>query len=315
MSEFGEGMERVERVFRDYESLDQKFKVKGTVYTTQYSQVYNERTVEMKGSLEMLTKQKWGDLPLATRIIDTEGEAGQAVEWAIIGVLFKEMKLRYSVLDQFVGTSTAIAAKDTEKVICSDSDTLLLEDASGRVALGGPLVDSELNNLVSGVMVACRGCVDRGGVLQVTDMITYGDGYTNKPPGSSSSWSAVLGPRSNSSNSSNSMEVDSSEDTQEAEDDAYVMLVSGLEVGGRRSQEEMQANGESGDVDLARQMLLDYLSGRLGGEEEVKKSSRIARLVVAGNSIDIPPIDAEAVATSYGPARTKIEKDYQAKST
>ena len=36
---------------------------------------------------------------------------------------------------------------------------------------------------------------------------------------------------------------------------------------------------------LASQLLMDFISGRLGGEKEIKIASQVVRVIVAGNSV------------------------------
>jgi hypothetical protein len=76
--------------------------------------------------------------------------------------------------------------------------------------------------------------------------------------------------------------------TEEEEEDpasSYVLLVSGLEFGSTlvASSPEGTGEGEGGGVDdvmsleLSTQMLADFVSGRLGGEEQMHLASRIGR--------------------------------------
>ncbi len=259
-----------------------KVAANGTDYTKQYSHMYIKRTLLMKQVLIRMAALRWPDVPLADRVIDTEGSTKNTHDWAIVGVLYKEMKLRGSVLDEFKGSGTGlISAVDTSRMIASDDDYLVLEDESGRVEISGESL--QVQHTVSGVMIAVRGRVDSKGVFQVADVLTYDSCYSNEPLSSDN-------------------------------DDRYVMLVSGLGVGRARSPEEMIADNDVGDIDLSRQLLLDWLSGRVGGDEDVALSSKVVRLILAGDSIDVPAIDHDAVALTYGPNRTKLEKDHQVKS-
>jgi len=264
-------------------ALHDRFKLtaSGTNYTKQYSHMYVERTLQMKKVLSKLAAERWTDVPLADRVIDTEGSTKASHDWAIVGVIYKEMKLRGSVLDEFKGSGTGIiTATDTQRRIASEDDYLVLEDESGRVVVEGAALQAQ--HMVSGVLIAVRGRVE-GGVLQVNDVITYDAAYANQP-----------------------LPADG--------DDRYVMLVSGLGVGRAHSPEEMVASKDPGDSDMARQLLLDWLSGRAGGDADAALAAKVVRLVLAGDSIDVPVIDHEAVSLTYGPVRTKLEKEHQAKS-
>jgi len=91
-------------------ALHDRFKLtaSGTDYTKQYSHIYTERTMQMKKVLSKLAQEKWPDIPLADRVIDTEGSSKTSHDWAIVGVLYKEMKMRGSVLDEFKGAGTGL---------------------------------------------------------------------------------------------------------------------------------------------------------------------------------------------------------------
>lgn len=57
----------------------------------------------------------------------------------------------------------------------------------------------------------------------------------------------------------------------------YVLLVSGLRVG-------------SSSDGLPLQMLADFIGGRLGGEDELSLASKVARVVICGDSLASPEI-------------------------
>ena len=54
-------------------------------------------------------------------------------------------------------------------------------------------------------------------------------------------------------------------------DPTYVLVVSGLEIGGVRNQVPVQ-------------MLIDFITGHLGAAADVSEAARISRVIVAGNS-------------------------------
>lgn len=62
--------------------------------------------------------------------------------------------------------------------------------------------------------------------------------------------------------------------------DEYLAVVSGLSVGA-----ESQADAQI-------QMLVEYLSGEVGGHDDQTVASQITRLIIAGNSL-LPVIDIE----------------------
>jgi DNA polymerase delta subunit 2 len=272
-----------------------KFKVGASNYATQYNNLYTQRTKIMKEKLAEMVKAKWGDgCKLAEKIIDTETNTGDddssdkdPAGLAIIGVLHKEMKKRDSVLEHFKdGTGNSLVKVNWTKNISDKEDTVLLEDDSGRASLGGALMEKEIPKLVGGIVVAVRGNVDNAGVFQVVDYLTYDGCYSN---------------------------VDLYSDSEAGADPKYVMLVSGLRVGSLEAPRE-----DEEDTDFSIQLLFDFLAGRLGGEEEVKKASRITKVIIAGNSVELPVADKEgaiAAGTVFGTNKTKLEKQQQEMSS
>lgn len=72
-------------------------------FSKQYSHLYVQRSTEMRAGLVELVKREWGEsFPLAAKIIDTEVNLEELKqEIALIGILYKEMSQRASVLDEF----------------------------------------------------------------------------------------------------------------------------------------------------------------------------------------------------------------------
>lgn len=52
-------------------------------------------------------------------------------------------------------------------VLHAQTDGLILEDESGRIALGGEMVMAHIGQMVTGVVVAVKGSVGADGVMQV----------------------------------------------------------------------------------------------------------------------------------------------------
>ena len=163
---------------------------------------------------------------------------------------------------------------DWTKNISDPGDSVILEDPSGRAALGGPLIEKEIARMVSGVMMAVRGNVDDSGIFHVVDMITYDECFSN---------------------------MDVKKASMAGDDPKYIMIVSGLSIGASDVPECDDANSS----EFTTQLLFDFASGRLGGDEEMKKA-RITRLIVAGNSAELPVVDTEgaiAAGTVFGSSR------------
>ena len=284
----------MERAVSKHKDDCAKYKVSKSNYSTQYNHLYHHRTRDMKPALEKLVKQKWGSsCKLAAKIIDTESNTGDSEDrdpagMAIIGMVYKELKKRQNVLSTFKdGTGSTVMKMDWSKNICDPEDTVILEDPSGRAALGGPIIAKEIKRMVSGVMMAVRGNVDDAGIFHVVDMITYDECFSN---------------------------MDVKKESIAGADPKYVMIVSGLSIGASAVPE----NDDGNSNEFTTQLLFDFLSGRLGGDQELKKASLITRVIVAGNSVELPVADTEgaiAAGTVFGSSRTKLEKQQQEMSS
>src|SRR3546814_3921067 len=141
----------------------------------------------------------------------------------------------------------------------SDGDTLVLEDDSGRVRLVNHGLD--VHTIVTGVTIAIRGATNHLGEFEVASVCAC-------------DW-LVQPARS------------------VAPPEAYVMLVSGLEVGSASSEAHL----------LSIQLMADLVTGRAGGSEDYAFMSKVTRVIIAGNSVCGP--DAPALKDRYMSAKKK----------
>ena len=146
----------------------------------------------------------------------------------------------------------------TSAQLASENDTLLLEDESGRVVLTGEIPVGEF---VTGVVIGVYGELVDGAKFHVDAWWTAGMAPQNPfPPVRKSLLLRIY---------KHSLTIIL------AENDQYVVLVSGLAFG-------------ANEQPLALQMMVEYLSGRLGDETIQEFSSKIVRVIVAGNLIASP---------------------------
>ena len=152
----------------------------------------------------------------------------------------------------------------------------MLEDESGRINLVGEQIRSA--GLVTGVILGALGMEISSGDFEVVDFC-----FAGMPPQPRISLPDI-----------ESMDVDCEYAAplpmlthvqtiylaSPSDSDEWVALVSGLEVGAPRP------------CDAQIQMLVEFLTGELGDSEDQLTSSRISRLIIAGNSI------AEVVTTN-----------------
>jgi hypothetical protein len=90
------------RAVAPYEPRGGRFLIINKDFSKQYSNLYVARMKAMKPGLVELAKREWKNVQLAQKIIDTEDNLQEMRdEVALVGVLYKEMGLRSSVLDEF----------------------------------------------------------------------------------------------------------------------------------------------------------------------------------------------------------------------
>ena len=244
---------------------------------TQFNNVYKNRINQMRPILRKEAIRKWGSEEESLNFMDKiiEAEANQGQVCVLIGTLYKEMELKPSVLDEFKDYSAAKV--ELLPNITSVSDSLILEDDSGRVKLKG--MEAITSTLVTGVIVALKGCVDNGGIFGVVDWTTADETLFEDTPGITKS----------------------PEEEMSTKDEKYVLLVSGLELG-----------SESESSMLPAQLFADFVSGALGGPNDIKLASQVVRVIVAGNSIaPLPSVLGRELR--FGVQKDKVDSARNAK--
>ena len=172
----------------------------------------------------------------------------------VLGTLYKEMKLKPSILDEYV-KDLGLPRPLPDAKFTSPDDSLLLEDEGARVRLSGDALP--VQTLASGICLAVRGRSD-GPDFHVHQLCFTPPGPQTPLPGAGAPAAAAP-------------------DTEAT----YVALVSGLNLG---------ASGAGAGDPLLPQLLTDWLSGCLGGEAEQKLASRVVRCIVAGDCVcSVPP--------------------------
>ena len=266
------------------------FKPASSSHLQQYSQLYTQRLSKLRGMLFTQCKARWPNVRTVEKIIDCEyREEEEAVEQEkgvegnqesskmevsgpeeciIIGTVYKEMRLRPSVLDEFKEQNGIVSGIVLPLLkYTSEEDVLLLEDESGRILLEGDM-SGWRNRLVTGVVGAFRGRANSQGAFQVVDLLFAGSGLENPRQSALSSSSSIAG---------------------------SVLLVSGLKIGAAADP-------------LPLQMLADFIGGRLGGSGDVNTASQIVRVIVAGNSISTAEVTRKRYASSSSLVSGEKEK-------
>lgn len=192
------------------------------------------------------------------------------------------MSLRSSVLDEFKEHNGVMGmTAPTLANIASENDFLVLEDESGRIRLSGKMAESlnadasvptTIGMLVTGIAVALRGKVDTSiGVFNVNDSLFYGEAAA----------AAAVSLKNKSNGGATEMDVD----VDGNNNPMFLMLVSGIEAGASSDDSHM----------LSSQMLMDFIAGRLGGEEDRKKASQMVRVIFAGNNVTAASTDSQTI--------------------
>ncbi|KAJ4979957.1 hypothetical protein NE237_010737 [Protea cynaroides] len=221
-----------------YQNLDEKYGIHKEQYRgQQYSHMYFTRLHHMRNLLYSLVKKWKPHLPVCKVLGLEEGK-----ECIIVGTLYKHMKLKPTILDEYSKERSAVPLVKSHNFMHPE-DYLVLEDESGRVKLGGTLLEPSL--FVTGLVVALHGKETTTGQFLVQDIHEAGLPSQIELP------------------------LDSREDK-------YVIFVSGLSVGSTTSNP------------LQLQLLVDHITGHLGDEKEQSIASLIVRVVIAGNSVEIP---------------------------
>ncbi|XP_057983686.1 DNA polymerase delta small subunit [Malania oleifera] len=150
-----------------YRVADEKYEIhKETYRGQQYSQIYFARLHLMRTLLHSLVHDWKPHLPVCTVLGLEEGK-----ECIIVGTLYKHMKLKPTVLDEYSKERSVIPLVKPHNFVHQD-DQLVLEDESGRVKLGGTVVLPSV--YVTGVVAALHGKETAAGDFLVQDILEAG---------------------------------------------------------------------------------------------------------------------------------------------
>ncbi|EPS71644.1 hypothetical protein M569_03114, partial [Genlisea aurea] len=229
----------IHRKQSSYKSLDEIFMIDNEVYRgQQYSQIYFARLHLMRTLLYSLLPSWKPHLPVCT-VLGLEEEK----KCIIVGTIFKHMKLKPTILDEYSKDRSGSPLVQTHNFIHSD-DFLALEDDSGRVKLHGTLLSP--SEYATGIVVALHGKETGTGDFLVEDILEAGFPHQIERPLSF------------------------------ADVDKFVVFVSGLSI------------GSSSANPLNFQLLVDHITGHLGDEQEQAIAAKYVKVVIAGNSVELP---------------------------
>ncbi|KAF9573126.1 hypothetical protein EC968_008975 [Mortierella alpina] len=191
---------RQQAVVDDLGPLQENFVIKARDYKMQYAHLYYMRLMLMRPTVLAKATQKWAALDSKPKHVAKVLDVQQGEIAYLVGTVYMDMKLKPNILDDITKDHWIAAQPDRPKYT-DDSDSVYLEDESGRVKLVGPKISGDF--FVTGVIMSVLGSEDANGDFKVVDICYAGQGPQEQP---------------------SSMETD--------EADKYVALVSGLGIGG-----------------------------------------------------------------------------------
>ncbi|KAG0261372.1 hypothetical protein DFQ27_002992 [Actinomortierella ambigua] len=259
-------IQRRDAEVKDLGALQDNFVINGRNYQLQYAHLYFMRLMLMRNTVLAQARRKWGSLDKPVKEIEKVLDVQQGEISYLVGTVYMEMKLKPNILND-ITKDHWIAAQPERPKYADDSDSVYLEDESGRVRLVGPKISKGI--FVTGVIMGVLGTEDKNGDFEVVDVCYAGQGPQEEI---------------------RSMETD--------EPDKYVAFVSGLGIGGTHSRR------------LEQDLMLEYLTGELGGPEEQQQRANIVRVVIVGNSIVTPETNEDEVKSGskkFGYDRTAFD--------
>uniref|UniRef100_A0A6A7G6P8 DNA polymerase delta small subunit isoform X2 n=2 Tax=Hirondellea gigas TaxID=1518452 RepID=A0A6A7G6P8_9CRUS len=261
--------------------IDKRFEISKTgQFAVQFAHLYFSRLLQLRKIVANRAIEKWGrNIPLLEHI--TLLKDGECV---IIGTFFKKMKLKARILDEYSENFKAAEINDFDNLVSSD-DVLIIEDVEGRI---------DVKNLppekwITGIVVALKGRQVRSEFVVSDICIPELPKQLPLPP----KLRAFLD--SSSCSSMNDDDIDQS--TQNSS--RFVALMSGFQIGDKRTNP------------LPFQMMIDYISGFLGSEQEQEFCSKIVRVIIAGNSLVEYHPDIDDMSRKQREADTPVTRPLQ----
>ncbi|KAN0062183.1 DNA polymerase delta small subunit Cdc1 [Thecaphora frezii] len=191
----------------------------------------------------------------------------------IVGNLYCSMPLKPDVLEDLTREQWLAPQPTRAKFVDAARDELFIEDQSGRVKLVGDAIrpDGPLRPmLLTGAVVAVLGTETRAGDFEVVDAVFAG--LPDQPGGGDKAEGRDDKP----------MQLDGDGGGGVDAEDRWVVIMSGLCIGGQESLES----------EMAMQLLTEWLTGELGQDEDRAASAKVVAAVIAGNSM-APPVRNE----------------------
>lgn len=225
--------------------------------------MYFARLAQLKPAVDAIAAESFADFEIAgetasrvERVLDVrQGE----LCW-VTGTVYMELPLKPNILDD-IGKEHWIAAPPPRVKFLSPNggDQTMLEDESGRLRLVGAGLKEFI--LVTGAIISVLGTENADGDFEVLDL------RVPDLPRQPQRWE-----RDDGENAAGGKKA------VKREKAGKVAIVSGLRMA-----------GDDGDT-LGLDLLAEYLLGEAASEQEQQDTSKISRLIIAGNSVNAAPI-------------------------
>ncbi|XP_038206364.1 DNA polymerase delta subunit 2 [Zerene cesonia] len=158
----------IERQNIDYKDCSQRFYQVSRDFTKQYAHIYSARLNKFREILSPLIHKKWSNNYKVLKLCDLREKGEPCV---IIGTLFKLQELKPSILKE-LSDQLEIIPQPSRTHFVHETDTVVLEDELQRIKLSGDVIN--VNEVVTGVVVAILGSEDEDGIFSIKDVCWAG---------------------------------------------------------------------------------------------------------------------------------------------
>ncbi|KAG0227382.1 hypothetical protein BGW42_002972 [Actinomortierella wolfii] len=268
-------IQRRDAEVKDLGELQRNLELSNRNYQLQYAHLYFMRLTLMRNIVLGEARKKWGSLDKPVKEVERVLDVQQGEISYLVGTIYMDMKLKPNILHD-ITKDHWIAPQPERPKYTDDTDSVYLEDESGRVRLVGPKISKGI--FVTGVIVGILGTEDKNGDFEVVDICYAGQGPQE--------------------------EIKSMEtgkilyQLMQYEPDKYVAFVCGLGIGSNQGRT------------LEQDLMLEYLTGELGGPNEQQQRANIVRVIIVGNSIVTPEANEEETkigSRKFGYDRTAFD--------